>query len=153
MSFTDNYEPDYGNSGLKAGEYEAVIDRAEETVSKTGKDMIKVNLLIEGRKFLWCIVEGNWFNSNCTKFCVCFGIKPGNFDYEEWRGKRGTVGICVDGNNPDYFKVKYLVAPGSGVREPENRRNEQQRPEYNRQQQQPVKDRSLPPNFSDDIPF
>jgi hypothetical protein len=156
MSFINDYEPDYEYGSLKSGEYTAEIESAAEAVSKNGNNMIKVNLLIEGKKFPWCIVAGNWFNSNFTKFCVCFGIRPPNFNFREWKGKRGSVVIKPDDRNPDFFKVGRLVvpAPGSG--------DTARKPEYNGQTESavnsgqprpPVKSGSLPPDFSDDIPF
>jgi hypothetical protein len=154
MSFINDYEPDYDDGSLKAGEYGAEIERAETAVSKNGNDMIRVTLSIEGKQFFWHIVAGNWFNSNCTKFCICFGIRPGSFNFEQWRGKRGTVGIKADERNPDYFNIAYLVAPESG--------DTARKPDYNRQEAKPgnagpstptAKDSSLPPDFNDDIPF
>jgi hypothetical protein len=114
MSFTRDFKPDYeygGGGGLQPREYTAAITGAVETVSKAGNNMIKVTLNIQGAAFTWCIVEGDFFNKKLTKFCVCFGIKPGNFNYGQWRGCAGRVFIDKDPQNTRYLKIAYLVTP------------------------------------------
>jgi hypothetical protein len=140
MGFTNDYKPDYDedSEALKAGEYKAAILEAYVDKSNSGKQMIKVILAIRGKKFFWYLVEGDWFNANCTRFFVCFSIKAGNFDYGTWKGKTGKVEIDRDERNSKYFRITSLVPPEAG-----NSGAPHERPPAQNDEDK----------FSDDIPF
>jgi hypothetical protein len=160
MGYLENYKPDYSEGGeeLKAGEYVATIQDAYSTKSRNGNRMIKVELTVAKKKFFWCLVEGNWFNANCTKFFVCFGIPPGDFDFSRWGGKTGKVRIDRDAG-AKYFSITELVPPngngaphgsqGNSYRPPAS--GNQNRDNRNWRDEKPAQNDK--DKFSDDIPF
>jgi hypothetical protein len=163
MGFTDDYKPDYdgGGEALQAGEYKAAIQEAYIDKSASGKQMIKVILEIRGKKFFWYLVEGDWFNANCTRFFVCFSIKAGNFDFMTWEGKTGKVEIDRDERNNKYFRITSLVPPNGNGAAHGNQENSyrppasgsQNRDSRNGRDEKPDQNRDDEDRFSDDIPF
>ena len=96
-----NYNED-GFSLIPAGDYRVRIDTAEETESRSGKDMIKLTLSVSGQNTkLWFYLVfdnsseqaiqntdqrlGSIFNS--------FNIEPGNLNTYDWEGKTGGARI------------------------------------------------------------
>jgi hypothetical protein len=165
MGYLEDYKPDYsentGGGELKAGEYVATVQDAYTTESRNGNRMIKVELTIAKKKFFWCLVEGNWFNANCTRFFVCFGIQPGNFEFNTWVGKTGTVAIDRDESNTKFFRITELVPPngkgaahggqGNSYRPPAS--GSQNRDSQNGRDERPKQNRDDEDRFDDDIPF
>jgi hypothetical protein len=156
MGWKNNYEPDYDfdKNSLKRGEFEAVVTRAEETVSKNDNDMIKVEVTVCGIRFYWYLVAGDYFNQNLTKFCICFGIRPGDFNYRGWEGKRGRVFLDKK-RDSEYYEIKYLLVPernvpADGAQNAPPREPPRQAPP---QETRRDKEASLCPRFDDDIPF
>ena len=134
----DNYQPDYDFDGpqLKPGEYEAVIERVIQTYTKAdNKDMLKIDIKVQKKQFWIYIVDNEYLNKNLTRFFVCFGIKPGNWDYDSWRHKAGRVFID---RKPDsqYFEIKYLIAPEQGEQPRQNERPRQEPPRNDYRQPQ-----------------
>jgi hypothetical protein len=156
MNWKNDYEPDYDfyNNSLKTGEFEAVIKRAEETVSQNGNDMIEVELTVLGKKVFWHLVAGDYFNQNLTKFCVCFNIRPGDFNYRGWEGKRGRV-FLDKAPDSKFYNIKYLIVPersgpvGGAQNAPPREPPRQAPPQETRHNSV----ETLPQNFDDDIPF
>ena len=134
MAFGSNYYPVYREEfkQLESGDYTAHITGAKiETAKQTQNEYVEVTVEIEGykdykpNKILLSEApvlgakkaNGNTVtkedvdkaNGKITRFFQCFGIKDGNFNILQWKGKIGTVHCDwqYDANEPDKKSKKY----------------------------------------------
>ena len=100
------YNPaDYGKPRIiTPGNYRVRIEKAEEQVAKTGKDMIKMTLKVSGQKnlvyhyFVFLPEDPEKTNDRLGQIFDSFGIEPGNLNVFSWQGKVGAAKII---NEPD----------------------------------------------------
>lgn len=115
---TQSFEP------VPVGKYRCRIESAEETVSKSGKDMIEVTLMISsGRTLKHYIVfmpegvdkNGNPLSDitdrNLKELYTAFGIEEGNLNPASWVGKVGGVKVKheADQNGEMRARIHYFL--------------------------------------------
>jgi hypothetical protein len=133
MSFGSNYYPVYREESkqLESGDYTARITGAVIKEFPSKDEYVEVTVEIDGYK--GCKPDkillseapvlgatkanGNTVtkedvdkaNGKITRFFQCFGIKDGNFNILQWKGKTGTVHCDwqYDKNEPDQKSKKY----------------------------------------------
>lgn len=113
MSFwSDNYQREERQSNEKfLGNHRCVIVDVEDSVSKSGKNMIIVSVKPSGADFKvkQYIVEGDYFNRNMTQLFDAFPeIGDGNFNFVTWVGAEGAANFIEDDNK--YLKIKYFIS-------------------------------------------
>lgn len=102
---------------IPEGKHRVRIDKAERTVSKSGKDMIALTLAVSGYNssiFHYIVFlpdRPEITNRNLTQLFDAFtGITPGDFDVSHWEGKAGA---CVvkheEYNGNTNAKVRYFL--------------------------------------------
>ena len=116
-------DENYFNNNFKAGEWECIITKVEEKISKKSNPMIALSFTIDGQGTLYYYIvddvssEEAWRrrNQNLTRFFDCFSIPRGNFNYNSWIGKRGIIKIDKRAPNENGeqkgFEVKALIVP------------------------------------------
>ena len=129
MSFYDSYRPaEYGVT-IPEGENKIRIKEVfpNEQSRNTGARMIKIVLEISGVPNITVnhfLVEGEYFDTNATKFFDAFGITRGDFNFGNWYGAQ-AVGFFERGEKnaegKSYVELKYLV-----VKKDQNRQNRSQ---------------------------
>ena len=100
------YNPeDYGKvRPLTPGDYRVRIEKAEEQVSKTGKDMIKMTLKVSGSNyqlFYYMVFDPEnrkRTNDKLGRIFDSFAITPGDLNLGNWKGKVGGANVI---NKPD----------------------------------------------------
>lgn len=94
---------------LEPGEYRVEILSAEETVSKSGNDMLVITVKPNGSniKIQNYIVKNEYFNRNMTQLFDSFNIEEGNFDLLTWPGAVGAAKLKEDENG--YLKVAWFI--------------------------------------------
>lgn len=121
MSSWDNYKYEERKAfALEPGNYRVVIVDAEEKKSKTGKDMIVIELRPSGASFSVrdYIVAGDYFNDKISRVFDAFPeIGNGNFNLLEWIGAMGAAKLKADSEG--YLKVHYYLTPEEAQRLPE----------------------------------
>ena len=120
MSSWDNYKYEERKPALEPGNYRAVIIDVEEKKSKTGKDMIVIELRPSGASFSVrdYIVAGDYFNDKISRVFDAFPeIGNGNFNFLEWIGAMGAVKLKIDSEG--YLKVHYYLTPEEAENLPE----------------------------------
>lgn len=105
INWTYNPE-DYGRIKLiTPGNYRVRIEKAEEQVSKTGRDMIKMTLKVSGHNnlifhyFVFVAENPEMTNNNLGRIFNSFGIEPGNLNVFSWQGKVGAAEIINEVDN------------------------------------------------------
>ena len=92
---------------IPPGKYRVRIENAEEAMSSTGKQMVKLTLKVSGyNSTVWHYVvfdmttpEGITRTNNRLGWIYdSFNIQPGNLDVNTWKGKAGAAEII---NEPD----------------------------------------------------
>lgn len=100
---------------LKPGKYKVRMSEFEPCKSKkTGMDMIKLvcevsgshNLLFE--YLVFNPAQPVITNTKIQQISDSFGMKPGNFNAQEWIGKIGAVSTKIDAEG--YAKISYFIA-------------------------------------------
>jgi hypothetical protein len=116
---TNDYQPeDYSQPRFEEGEYLMKIIKVEEAVSKSGNDMFAFKLITAKSpiEFKYWLVKNEHFNKNATRFFDCFGIRRGDFNINNWVGKKGKGFIAKGQPNDEgksYFEIKYLIVEGT----------------------------------------
>ncbi len=94
-----NFNPDEAKTEFETipeGKYRVRIDKAETAVSKSGYDMIKLELAVSGfrSKLFYYLVfmpeNSSITNSNLARLWDSFGIAHNNLDEQSWVGKSGA---------------------------------------------------------------
>jgi hypothetical protein len=145
--FQNGYKPEDYTSDLKEADYLAKITNVEFTTTKNGENMIVISCKIREAKFelKHRIVKNDFFNQSITRFFDTFKIPRGNFEYERWIGRVGTVHIAKgkpNAQNKSYWEIVRLlpaeVKPVVQVEVPQNVQTNQ----------------AVPVSFDDDsVPF
>jgi hypothetical protein len=84
---------------LPVGDYRVRIEKAEETKSKTGKDMIKLELKVSGHRaklFHYLVLDPTDVqrtNQRLGELFHSFKITPGDMNYFRWIGHVGAVRV------------------------------------------------------------
>jgi hypothetical protein len=97
-------------SRLEPGDYRVEIVGVEETVSKSGNDMIVVTVQPNGSKIKIknYIVKHEYFNRNMTQFFDAFPqIVEGDFNFLGWIGCVGAAKLKED--EKGYLKVAWFI--------------------------------------------
>ena len=99
------------------GDHRVRIAAAEETVSKSGNDMIKLTLDVSGSgsKLFYYLVfmpdNTTMTNTNLKRLWDSFGIDSGNLNTASWVGKVGAVRVKHEDYNGDpQARVSYFIA-------------------------------------------
>jgi hypothetical protein len=106
------FNPNSGFDAPTPGKYRVRIEEAEETTSKMGADMIKLTLKVSGHsaRVFHYIVDNENAQRNIDKLFDSFGIKPGDFNLLNWRGKVGAAQLKVEQyNGDDQARVAYFI--------------------------------------------
>ena len=95
MFINDYRQEDYSKQyfDVEDGNHDIKVVSATIKTSKTGKQMIEVTYAVkECMQFPYIenYVEGEYFNKNMTRFFDAFGIQPGNFNFQQWIGKKAV---------------------------------------------------------------
>lgn len=111
---------DYEESSFKpipVGEHRVRIAQAEESVSQTGKQMIKLVLDVSGYNgSLWHYIvfmpeNQKLTNQKLGEVFNSFGIQPGNFNLNSWVNKVGACKVKHDTYNGETSaKVAWFIA-------------------------------------------
>ena len=119
MSKWSNYRYIERRPPLSAGNYRAVIIDVEETKSKSGNDMLVIELRISGGVCVKdYIVANDYFDENISRLFDAFPeIGVGNFNFMEWIGAMGAVRLKID--DEGYAKVHYYLTPDKAENLPE----------------------------------
>jgi len=147
MSFGQGYKP-MQKTVLDCGIYMARIKSVEQGYWKSGQ--AKVDVILEVKGFSGCQpnrivlsdmpmkpygratveqLQTSW-NISMTEFFDAFGIQRGDFNFQDWYGKIGTVTCRPQRNNSKY---KELVAGEHDFSPPQNQ-NTQNAPTQSQQQ-------------------
>ncbi len=95
----NQFDPDRGFEPVPVGDHRVRVEDAEEQVSKTGRDMIKLTLAVSGHssKLFHYIVfmeeRQDITNQNLGMFFDSFGITPGDMNLQNWIGKVGAARV------------------------------------------------------------
>ena len=110
---------DYEEQSFKpipAGDHRVRIESAEEQVSKTGKEMIKLVLEVSGyNSTIWHFMvflsdNQKLTNQKLGEIFNSFGIQPGNLNLKTWVGKVGAARIKhEDYNGEPTAKIAYFI--------------------------------------------
>lgn len=112
----DFSEDNYGT--IPAGDYRAIIEKAEETTSQnSGLPMIKLTLKVNGyNSKLWGYIvldPNNPQRTNQTLGTVfnSFAITPGNMDIDTWVGRMGAVHVKhrFDNKGTERAELGYFI--------------------------------------------
>ena len=113
------YNPeDYNKiTPITPGTYRVRIENAEEQVSKTGRDMIKMTLKVSGHnQFVWhylVFIQENaqMTNDRLGRIFDSFDITPGDMNLEHWKGKVGAAEIKneVDDQGTMQTRIKFFI--------------------------------------------
>lgn len=114
-----NYNED-GFALIPAGDYRVRIDSAEETESRSGKDMIKLTLSVSGQSTkLWFYLVFDSSNEQAIRYTDqrlgsifnSFNIEPGNMNTYDWEGKTGGARVRqrTDPNGSLRSEVYYFL--------------------------------------------
>ncbi|EFW38783.1 hypothetical protein [Treponema phagedenis] len=150
MKFGSRYQVDenWSNNNFQPGEWECIITKATETLSRTGKAMVEMGFSIAGQGELryWLVDDQSsqeaWerTNKNITRFFDCFNIPRGNFNVQSWLGAKGRIYIDKSEPNNDgkqFFEVQRLIAEKPQTNGYPQQRQQPQNPQaYQAYQQQ-----------------
>ena len=116
----ENYNED-GHELIPAGDYRVRIDSADEKVSQSGKDMIRLKLKVNGYSTtVWFYVVLDSSNEEARKrtdqrlgsIFDSFQIERGNLNTYDWEGKIGGARIKnrLDANGDMRSEVHYFLS-------------------------------------------
>lgn len=126
MSFINDYQYEQSAVGFSCEEGEQLmrVVSAEIQQTKTGKQMLVVSFAVSnsnGAAYKENFVEGDFFNKSVSRFFDAFNIKPGNWNFNEWKGKNGRGFFQkkeeqyqdATGNwkNTSRIKLSYFIQP------------------------------------------
>ena len=110
---------DYLNGGfepIKPGRYRVRIEKAEEAVSKTGRDMIKLELAVSGHmsKVFYYMVFMDEYKEQTNKrlgdIYASFDIPQGDLEPLYWIGKVGAAELASEVyDGKDRAKVSFFL--------------------------------------------
>jgi hypothetical protein len=110
---------DYEEQSFKpipVGDYRVRIASAEEQISKTGNQMIKLVLNVSGyNSTIWHYIvfmpeNQKLTNQKLGELWNSFGIPQGNFNLQEWVGKVGAAKVKHDDYNGEPNpKIAYFI--------------------------------------------
>ncbi len=121
MSNWDDYKREERQK-VEPGDYRVMITEAEETTSKAGNPMIKLNIVPntqDGTKIniKHYIVKNEYFNRNMTEIFDSFNIPEGNFNFLEWVNAVGAARLKEDEDG--YLKIHYFLNKKKAEKLPE----------------------------------
>ena len=93
----NQFDPDKTFELIPVGDHRVRVESAEEQISKTGRDMVKLTLAVSGygsRLFHYIVFmddRPDITNQNLGMFFDSFGIRPGDMNLQNWIGKVGAV--------------------------------------------------------------
>jgi hypothetical protein len=106
------YDPNTSFEVPPVGKHRLRIEEAEPATSKKGNDMFKVTFSVSGfnSKVFHYFVDNEYLQQNIDPFFDSFGIKPGDFNILNWRGKVGAADIKHEmyNDNPQ-ARVRFFV--------------------------------------------
>ena len=119
-----NYDHrDYLNGGFKPippGQYRVRIDNAEETRSKSGRDMIKMTLDVSGHSgkvFYYMVFLPEYketTNKRLGDIFESFDIEPGSLEPLYWIGKVGAAELSLEVHEgKERTKVDFFLPKGA----------------------------------------
>jgi hypothetical protein len=117
--FKEGYEEE-NYEILPDGVYQVEITEVTAGTSKSsGLPMLIVEMKPEGPDITlrYYLVKNEYYNKNATKLFDCFGIRRGDFEYGNWKGKKGKAYIGKkeqETNGIRYHEIKNLIAGESG---------------------------------------
>lgn len=95
--FINDYKPEDYTAGaffdVSDGIHEIKVVEAKVKTSKTGKQMIEITYQCKSCPtvpYYDYYVEGENFNRNMTRFFDAFSIRPGDFNFQAWKGAKGA---------------------------------------------------------------
>lgn len=109
---------DYGRiRPIKPGTYRVRIDDAEEQVSKSGKDMIKMTIKVSGfsqkifHYFVFLPDNPEMTNNRLGRIFDSFNIEPGNLNVLDWKSKVGAAEISNETDNQGNLqsRIKFFL--------------------------------------------
>lgn len=101
-----------GFKEFQVGENEAFIQQVNETVSKSGKQMLDIIFKkTDGAEIHYYIIDDEYKMQKLKQLYQCFSIPFGNTEIDTvWKGRTGIV-VCKQGepyNGKVYNKVSFL---------------------------------------------
>ena len=107
------YNPNKSFDVPPPGRHRVRVEDAEITESKSsGNTMIKLTLAVSGHsgRVFHYFVDNEYIQRNLDQFFDSFGIKPGNFNVLDWRGKVGAAVLQhVLYKDEPQAKVSYFI--------------------------------------------
>lgn len=161
MAFMNDFRPeDYNNVtyfDVEDGIHDLKVMGVTVKTSNNGKQMIEVTYAVRecmAVPYIERYCEGEYFNRMMSRFFDAFGIRQGDFNFNNWAGKKGKAmfehrmesyyGNDGSQKNVNRCRIKYLEVPPKG--------NNAQAPQQNTapvQQYQPQQQAQ----FTEDILF
>jgi hypothetical protein len=91
----DKYDPNTTFELPPAGEHALRVEDATSAMSRNGNEMIKVTFSVDGypSRIFHYFVDNEFIQGKLDSFFSSFGIDPGDFSLEGWRGRRGMARI------------------------------------------------------------
>ena len=112
---------------LPTGIYEVKIESAEEAVSPSGNQMIKMVLRVAGHKnkvkhhLTFSPQNRNMVNKALSDIYCSFNIPAGNLEPKEWIGHIGTAMLEeAEYNGSPYNCVAYFIKPQAKDQQPDS---------------------------------
>ena len=84
---------------IPAGDHRVRVEEAEEQLSKSGLEMVKLTLKVSGysgRLFYYLVVHPSymqWTHQKFGEFFESFGVRPGDMNILNWKGKVGAARV------------------------------------------------------------
>ena len=108
----NKYDPTTAFEAPPVGKYRVRVEETEAQTSKNGNNMIKVTLSISGHpgRIFHYFVDNEYLQRNIDPFFDSFGIRPGDFNILNWRGKVGAAYIKHElYNDTPQAKISYFI--------------------------------------------
>ncbi len=177
MSFGSFYqEADYNTTAFKEGRFDCILISAELKMSSTKKEMVEMEFSIpnQGKLKYWLVDDQSSqeahdrTNANMTRFFDCFKIRRGNFNINQWVGKKGIIEIAKGSPNADgkvFFEIKKLIvnnqqnayqknqAPYGNTQQLYQQQQTQSNSAYQPRNNPPQNNGYVPQDDMDNIPF
>lgn len=124
MGIWDGYDPTKeGGVSIEVGEHKVKLVKCEPKLSTNQNEMLSMEFrTVDDHKFMYSIVEGEYFSQKINAFYDAFKIPRGNQEIGKWIGRTGTAFIDkqkpkkneygeVDPNQKLYMEIKYFIKP------------------------------------------
>lgn len=115
MSIAQSYKPApmQSNSVPKEGNYWVKVNEAKDGTDKNGRDYIQVDCIVncEGKPHIKLFISND---GNATAFFDTFGIPRGDFNYFNWKEKRGMIRINLRKNGEYTNMVPLYILDENG---------------------------------------